>query len=81
MQLELKRQDLECADSVPAAGRQVVIQRNGNVAVDCTDDVHPEVAYIAQLAAKVVGLDIAGIDMVARDISKPCTRRAARLSK
>ena len=70
VQLELKRQDLE-ADSVPAAGRQVVIQRNGNVAVDCTDDVHPEVAYIAQLAAKVVGLDIAGIDMVARDISRP----------
>ncbi len=70
VQLELKRQDLD-ADSVPAAGRQVVVQRNGNVAVDCTDDVHPEVAYIAQLAAKVVGLDIAGIDMVARDISKP----------
>lgn len=68
--LELKRQALD-ADSVPTAGRQVVVQRNGNVAVDCTDDVHPEVAYIAQLAAKVVGLDIAGIDMVAQDISKP----------
>lgn len=70
VQLELKRQELE-ADSVPAAGRVIVVQRNGNVAVDCTDDVHPEVAYIAQLAAKVVGLDIAGIDMVAQDISKP----------
>ena len=70
VQLELKRQDLEGA-SVPAAGRQIVVQRNGNVAVDCTDEVHPEVAYIAALAAKVVGLDIAGIDMVALDISKP----------
>ena len=50
---------------------QSYVQRNGNVAVDCTDDVHPEVAYIAALAAKVVGLDIAGIDMVAQDISKP----------
>lgn len=70
VQLEIKRQDLT-ADSVPESGRQVVVQRNGNVAVDCTDDVHPEVAYIAQLAAKVVGLDIAGIDMVAQDISKP----------
>ena len=70
VQLELKRQDL-AADSVPAAGRQIVVQRNGNVAVDCTDEVHPEVAYIAALAAKVVGLDIAGIDMVALDISKP----------
>ena len=70
VQLELKRQDLE-GDSIPAAGRQIVVQRNGNVAVDCTDEVHPEVAYIAALAAKVVGLDIAGIDMVALDISKP----------
>ena len=70
VQLELKRQDLD-AGSVPPAGRVIVVQRNGNVAVDCTDDVHPEVAYIAQLAAKVVGLDIAGIDMVAQDISKP----------
>ncbi|MBX9835045.1 MAG: cyanophycin synthetase [Burkholderiaceae bacterium] len=70
VQLELKRQDLT-HDAVPVAGRQIVVQRNGNVAVDCTDDVHPEVAYIAQLAARVVGLDIAGIDMVAQDISKP----------
>ncbi len=70
VQLELKRQDLD-ADAVPAAGRHVVVQRNGNMAVDCTDDVHPEVAYIAQLAAKVVGLDIAGIDLVAQDIAKP----------
>ncbi len=70
VQLELKRQELD-ADAVPANGRQVVVQRNGNVAVDCTDEVHPEVAYIAALAAKVVGLDIAGIDLVAQDISKP----------
>ncbi|GAB3362835.1 MULTISPECIES: cyanophycin synthetase [Giesbergeria] len=70
VQLELKRQDLT-PEAVPATGQQVVVQRNGNVAVDCTDEVHPDVAYIAQLAAKVVGLDIAGIDMVAQDISKP----------
>ena len=68
--LELKRQDLD-AQSVPAAGRVVVVQRNGNMAVDCTDEVHPEVAHMAALAAKVVGLDIAGIDLVAQDISKP----------
>ncbi|MCZ2405814.1 MAG: cyanophycin synthetase [Burkholderiales bacterium] len=70
VQLEIKRQDLT-PDSVPEHGRQVVVQRNGNVAVDCTDEVHPEVAYIAQLAAKVVGLDIAGIDLVAQDIARP----------
>ncbi len=70
VQLELQRQDL-APESVPEHGRQVVVQRNGNVAVDCTDEIHPEVAYIAQLAAKVVGLDIAGIDLVAQDIGRP----------
>jgi len=70
VQLELQRQDLS-PESVPEHGRQVVVQRNGNVAADCTDEVHPEVAYIAQLAAKVVGLDIAGIDLVAQDIGRP----------
>lgn len=70
VQLELQRQDV-AGDTVIEAGRQIVVQRNGNVAVDCTDEVHPEVAYIASLAAKVVGLDIAGIDLVAQDISKP----------
>ncbi|VFR44556.1 Cyanophycin synthase [plant metagenome] len=68
--LELGRQRLT-PDSVPAAGRAVLIQRNGNVAFDVTAQVHPEVARIAALAARVVGLDIAGIDLVAQDISRP----------
>jgi len=68
--LELKRQGFH-SDSIVPAGREVLIQRNGNVAFDCTDDVHPEVAEMAALAAKAVGLDIAGIDLVAEDISRP----------
>ena len=68
--LDLQRQGLT-ADSIPEAGRQVLIQRNGNVAIDCTDEVHPEVAHAVALAARVVGLDIAGVDVVAQDISKP----------
>ncbi|RZI71870.1 MAG: cyanophycin synthetase [Variovorax sp.] len=70
LQLELQRQKLT-ATSVPEAGRVVTIQRNGNLGVDCTDQVHPEVAHAATLAARVVGLDIAGIDLVAQDISRP----------
>lgn len=68
--LELARQGLD-ADAVPEAGRKVLIQRNGNVAFDCTDEVHPKVAARAALAARIVGLDIAGIDLVAEDISRP----------
>ncbi len=70
IRLDLERQGLS-AESVPAAGRRVLIQRNGNVANDCTDLVHPEVAHAVALAARVVGLDIAGIDVVAQDISRP----------
>ena len=70
IQLDLQRQGLTPV-SVPAAGHEVLIQRNGNVAIDCTDEVHPEVEHMVSLAARVVGLDIAGVDLVAQDISKP----------
>ncbi len=70
MCLLLERQGLSGA-AVPAAGRRVLVQRSGNVAIDCTDEVHPEVAHAATLAARVVGLDIAGIDLVCQDIARP----------
>jgi cyanophycin synthetase len=68
--LDLLRQGLSVG-AVPDRGREVLIQRNGNVAIDCTDDVHPDVEHIVSLAARIVGLDIAGVDVVAQDISKP----------
>ena len=68
--LELARAGLTPA-SVPAAGQKVLIQRNGNVAFDVTDKVHPSIAHAAALAARVVGLDIAGVDMVLEDITQP----------
>lgn len=68
--LEIQRQGLEPA-SVPAKDRVVVVQRNGNLNIDVTEQVHPDVAAVATLAARVVGLDIAGIDIVTRDISRP----------
>ncbi|MBA3058809.1 MAG: cyanophycin synthetase [Gammaproteobacteria bacterium] len=68
--LELERQGLT-AYSVPASGEKVLIQRNGNVAFDVTDQVHPSVAAAATLAARVVGLDVAGVDLVLEDVSRP----------
>ena len=70
VQLELQRQGFG-PESVPPAGKKVLIIRYGNLADDVTDEVHPEVAEVATLAARVVGLDIAGIDIVAEDISRP----------
>lgn len=43
----------------------------GGIAVDRTDDIHPENAWLAQRVAKIVGLDITGIDIVTSDISRP----------
>jgi len=68
--LDLKRQGLT-PESRPQAGQKVLIQVNGNVADDVTDLVHPSVAHAAALAARIVGLDIAGIDLVCEDISRP----------
>jgi len=70
IKLDLQRQGLS-PDAVPQAGQKVLIQLNGNVADDVTDLIHPDVAYVAALAARVVGLDIAGIDLVCEDISRP----------
>lgn len=63
-------------ESVPSAGAIVLMRRNANLstggtAADVTDDVHPEVAARCIEAARMVGLDIAGIDVVACDIGRP----------
>lgn len=68
--LDLQRQGVS-PEAVPAAGQRVLIQRNGNVAIDCTAEVHPEVAHAVSLAARTIGLDIAGVDLVTEDIAKP----------
>jgi len=78
VQFELARQGFT-ADSVPLSGTQVLIQRNGNVACDVTDLVHPDVAATVALAARIVGLDIAGIDLMAEDISKPLAGQGAAI--
>lgn len=61
--------------SVPEAGRSVLLRRNANLstggsAEDVTDIVHPEVAARAIEAARIVGLDVAGIDLVMDDVTK-----------
>ena len=43
----------------------------GGIAIDRTDDIHPENVWLARRVAKIIGLDIAGIDIVTPDITKP----------
>jgi cyanophycin synthetase len=67
---EILRQGYQ-PESIPPKGTKVLIQRNGNVAIDVTDLVHPSVAAAAALAVRIVGLDIAGVDLVVEDVSRP----------
>ncbi len=62
-------------DDVPAADEFVQLKFTGNMStggtsIDRTDDIHPDNVEIARQAAMVVGLDIAGIDFIAPDISE-----------
>ncbi|WP_113926974.1 cyanophycin synthetase [Bacillus sp. P14.5] len=43
----------------------------GGQAIDVTDEVHPSIKEIAENAAEAIGLDVAGVDLICRDITKP----------
>jgi cyanophycin synthetase len=65
---------------IPGVGEIVYLRNNGNLSTggsarECTLEVHPVNKALAVKAAKVIGLDVAGIDVVMDDISKPLTSR------
>ncbi|MGJ5819991.1 acetate--CoA ligase family protein [Paludibaculum fermentans] len=66
-------------ETILAAGELALIQRNGNLRLDVTGDVHPANAALCVLAAETVGLDIAGIDLVAGDIAVPLPNQAGAI--
>ncbi len=62
---------LVVGDRVAAAARRDSGRGPGASGIDVTDNVHPDIAARAVDAAKAVGLEIAGVDLVAADISQP----------
>ncbi|MGI8544469.1 MAG: cyanophycin synthetase [Aridibacter sp.] len=45
----------------------------GGTAIDRTDEVHPQNVFLFERIAQIIGLDIAGVDVVAPNISEPLT--------
>jgi cyanophycin synthetase len=63
-------------DDVPPKGTMVKLTLTGNmstggISIDRTDEAHPDNVEIAEEAARVVGLDVAGIDFITPDIAEP----------
>jgi len=61
---------------IPKAGEIVFLRENANlstggIAKDVTDFIHPYNSDLAVRIARQIGLDVAGIDIVAEDISFP----------
>jgi cyanophycin synthetase len=69
-------------EHVPAAGEQVFLRATANLStggtsVDRTDEMHPDNVTACEMAAGIVGLDIAGIDVLSEDITVPFRENGA----
>ncbi len=63
-------------ESIPGKGEIVYLRENANIstggiAVDVTGQVHPETIQMVLRAVRLVGLDVAGVDLVAAEIERP----------
>jgi cyanophycin synthetase len=63
-------------EDVPAEGEKVTLcagmnLSTGGTARDVTDEVHPGVKALCERAARIINLDICGVDLVIKDISAP----------
>jgi cyanophycin synthetase len=63
-------------DDVPPEGQMVKLALTGNmstggISVDRTFEAHPDNVEIAEEAARMIGLDVAGIDFICPDIASP----------
>ena len=70
----LRRQGF-ARDSVPAAGQTVYLRGTANIstggtAVDVTEAVHPDNRVMLERCARVMGLDVTGIDFISPDIAR-----------
>lgn len=62
-------------DDVPENGQRVILRRTANIATggtaeDVTNEIHPDNRYICERAARIIGLDIAGVDFICPDIRR-----------
>jgi cyanophycin synthetase len=65
-------------NTIPAKDELVPVKPTANLSTggtskDVTDEVHPVNIFLAERIAKIIGLDICGIDIMASDLKTPLT--------
>lgn len=63
-------------EHIPAEGERVLLKPTANLSTggtstDVTDEVHPANVFMFERIAKIIGLDICGIDVMATDLRTP----------
>ena len=71
-------------ETIPAKGEQVLLKTTANLSTggtstDVTDEVHPANIFMCERIAKIVGLDICGIDIMAKDLRTPVTENGGAI--
>lgn len=71
----LTDQELEL-ESIPEKGKLVLLKPTANLSTggtseDVTDEVHPHNIFLAERISRIIGLDICGIDIMAKDLKTP----------
>ncbi len=79
--LEEKNYNLE---TVPAKGELVLVKPTANLSTggtsnDVTDEVHPTNVFMCERIAKIIGLDICGIDIMASDLRTPVSENGGAI--
>lgn len=71
-------------ETVPPKGELVLLKTTANLSTggtsnDVTDEVHPENIFMCERIAKIIGLDICGIDIMASDLRTPVSENGGAI--
>jgi cyanophycin synthetase len=63
-------------ETIPAKAEVVYLKSTANLStggtsIDITDMIHPENIFLAERIARVIGLDVCGIDIMAKNLTQP----------
>ena len=71
-------------EMVPPAGERVLLKSTANLSTggtsaDVTDLVHPDNIFMCERIARIIGLDICGIDIMAPDLQMPVSQNGGAI--